>query len=170
MGGRARKITAGTRGANLVEFAIVLVLLFLVLGVIGDLGRAFHIYIAMANSAREGARYGSRLPCIPTSMTEVGNEAEIAAAIRTAVKEEAATSRVDLDAMGCDITLDPDPEVDGCGLWLTRVGDRPLNVTVSCDFATEMSGAPGMFGLTGLGDFTMTSSSTMAIFGNDTLP
>ena len=50
------------RGANLVEFALVLfVLALLMMGVV-DFGRAFYSYITITNAAREGARRASRLP------------------------------------------------------------------------------------------------------------
>lgn len=53
---------SGERGANLVEMALMApLLILLVVGVI-DLGRAFFSYIAITNSAREGARYGVKLP------------------------------------------------------------------------------------------------------------
>ena len=50
------------RGANLVEMALVTVLLLLLLAGIADLGRAFYTYIVIANASREGARYASRFP------------------------------------------------------------------------------------------------------------
>ncbi len=49
-------------GQSLVEFAITLpVLLMILLGVL-DLGRLYFSYIAVVNSAREGARYGAEFP------------------------------------------------------------------------------------------------------------
>jgi hypothetical protein len=151
------------RGANLVEFAVALLLLLLILGGIADLGRAFHVYIAMSDSARSGARYGARLPCL---QSDPDQPAELSAAIRTAVAEEAATSGVDLVALGCEpIALNPDP-VDGCGPWETGHGS-PLSVTVSCPFKTQMGGVPGLLDSTGLGDFHMTVTATMSNFGNE---
>ena len=48
----------GTRGQELVEFALVIpVLALFVFGVL-DVGRVFHVLIAISNAAREGARYG----------------------------------------------------------------------------------------------------------------
>lgn len=44
------------RGASAVEFAIILPLLFLVLGGVVDFGRYFFFQIQLANAAREGAR------------------------------------------------------------------------------------------------------------------
>ncbi len=46
------------RGQDLVEFALVLPLLLLIVVGVMDLGRAFFAAIAVANVAREGARYG----------------------------------------------------------------------------------------------------------------
>ena len=48
------------RGANLVEFALVLPLLVLMLAGIADLGQAFSAYIRVTNAAREAARIGVR--------------------------------------------------------------------------------------------------------------
>ncbi len=49
-------------GQSLLEFAITLpVLLMILLGVL-DLGRIYFSYIAVVNSAREGARYGAQYP------------------------------------------------------------------------------------------------------------
>jgi Flp pilus assembly protein TadG len=45
------------RGQELVEFALVLPVLFLFIYGVVDLGRVFHAYIAITNAAREGARY-----------------------------------------------------------------------------------------------------------------
>jgi len=163
-----RERAQGARGANLVEFALALLVLFLVLGGIADLGRAFSTYIAIANAAREGARYGARMPCMAATgppKNDPGNQAALRDAIIAAVTNEASTSRVDLVAMGCDIALSPNP-LDGCAAWEARDGS-PLVVTVSCDFESRMSSAPGLFGVTGLGNLTLTARGTMAIFGNE---
>jgi len=163
MFGRVKKKAQDARGANLVEFAIVLVLLLLVLGGIADLGRAFSTYIAIANAAREGARYGARLPCITTP----SNKVALSAAIRKAVTDEAATSRVDITKCN-PIVLNPDPEgVGGCASWTAKPGGLPLVVTVSCPFETGMGSVTLLGVRTGLGNFTMTAKGTMAIFGND---
>lgn len=44
------------RGAAAVEFAIILPLLFLVIGGVVDLGRALYSQVTLTNAAREGAR------------------------------------------------------------------------------------------------------------------
>ena len=49
---------AGERGQDAVEFAIILLVLFLVLVGIFDMGRAVYSYSVLFNAAREGARYG----------------------------------------------------------------------------------------------------------------
>jgi len=48
----------GLRAQNLVEFALIFpVLMLLMFGII-DLGRIFHVLIAISNAAREGVRFG----------------------------------------------------------------------------------------------------------------
>jgi Flp pilus assembly protein TadG len=55
----------GEDGQSLVEFALVLPIFLLVLFAIVDFGMAFHAWIAVTNSAREGARLGSvRAPAV----------------------------------------------------------------------------------------------------------
>jgi Flp pilus assembly protein TadG len=56
LAGRPRK---GEDGQSLVEFALVLPIFLLVLFAIVDFGMAFHAWITVTNSAREGARIGS---------------------------------------------------------------------------------------------------------------
>ena len=58
-----RRVAAEERGAEIVEFAIVLpTLLMLLIGIIW-LGRAYNIYETMTRAAREGARYGAAPTC-----------------------------------------------------------------------------------------------------------
>jgi Flp pilus assembly protein TadG len=52
----------GSRGQNLLEFALVLPLLMIVVVGVLDLGRAFFAVIQVTNAAREGARYLTRNP------------------------------------------------------------------------------------------------------------
>lgn len=49
----------GEGGQSLVEFALVLPIFLLVLFAIVDFGMAFHAWITVTNSAREGARLGA---------------------------------------------------------------------------------------------------------------
>jgi len=55
----ARRQGKGEGGQTLVEFALVLPIFLLVLFAIMDFGMAFHAWITVTNSAREGARLGS---------------------------------------------------------------------------------------------------------------
>jgi Flp pilus assembly protein TadG len=48
------------RGQSLVEFAITLPILLIILVGLGELGSALYSYQIVANSAREGARYGAK--------------------------------------------------------------------------------------------------------------
>jgi len=50
------------KGQDLVEFALVFPLLFLILFGVIDLGRIFHASISISNAAREGARYATLDP------------------------------------------------------------------------------------------------------------
>jgi len=54
-----RRRGRGEGGQSLVEFALVLPIFFLVLFAIIDFGMAFHAWITVTNSAREGARLGA---------------------------------------------------------------------------------------------------------------
>ena len=58
-----RRLTGRPRkredGQSLVEFALVIPIFLLVLFAIVDFGMAFHAWITVTNSAREGARLGS---------------------------------------------------------------------------------------------------------------
>ena len=56
LAGRPRK---AEDGQSLVEFALVLPIFLLVLFAIVDFGMAFHAWITVTNSAREGGRLGS---------------------------------------------------------------------------------------------------------------
>ncbi len=49
----------GEKGQSLLEFALVAPIFFLVLFAIVDFGMAFHAWITVTNSAREGARLGA---------------------------------------------------------------------------------------------------------------
>ena len=57
-----------SRGQSLVEFALCLPVLVLIFIGVFDLGRAFHSYIIITNSAREGAFYASMHPTDTTGI------------------------------------------------------------------------------------------------------
>ncbi len=67
------------RGQSIVELAIVLPLLLLILLGCLDLGRAFAVRMALANGAREGARYASKFPDADPSDLEAMARQDIAA-------------------------------------------------------------------------------------------
>lgn len=136
------------RGANLVEMALVsMVLLLLVAGVV-DIGRAFNNYIIITNAAREGARQGSRLPCNGL------NQALYQLAITDATVQEAAGSGVAL--AGSNVAIVPDPVVDGCA-----AAGSPIEVIVDYDFTTILGG------ILGVAEFPMRISATMLFYGDD---
>jgi len=54
-----RRRGKGEGGQSLVEFALVLPIFLLILFAIVDFGMAFHAWITVTNSAREGARLGA---------------------------------------------------------------------------------------------------------------
>ena len=63
-----------TRGQALVELALVVPILLLLFAAAADLGRAFYAYVAIENSAKEGAFYGARAPlCDDASGAGCGN-------------------------------------------------------------------------------------------------
>lgn len=143
-----RQIFSQERGQSLVEFALVAMLLLSLVGGVVDFGGAFHHYIIITNAAREGARYGSRLPC------KSDNHAALKTAIVNAAINEAAGSGVTLATS--DIAITPDPVATGCAAT-----GAELEVAVSFDYDLML----GAF--MGVGDFTMTNSVRMVYFGND---
>lgn len=136
---RAHRDPHRERGANLVEFALVLfVLALLMMGVV-DFGRAFYSYITITNAAREGARRASRFPDNLDS-------------VRQAVRNEAANNGLDLSGEDALITLNRgDPWADG----------DPISVTVDYTMTTFMTG------LIGLPELHMRSDAEMVIFYSD---
>jgi len=57
-----RRLTRSQRGQSMVEMAIMMVILLTILSAVLDLGRAFFIYVAIHNSAGEGALYAAMNP------------------------------------------------------------------------------------------------------------
>jgi hypothetical protein len=109
------------RGQDLVEFALVIPLLLLIVIGVLDLGRAFFASIAVANVAREGARYGINLDW--EDICEIncndGETLAIAAAFR-----EADNTGLDLDNLS--VTAE-------CGSCSSDDHDQ-LEVTAAYDF------------------------------------
>jgi Flp pilus assembly protein TadG len=75
-----KRLTGGPRkredGQSLVEFAMVVPIFLLVLFAIVDFGMAFHAWITITNSAREGARAGAVHAPVATIEQRVRNAAD----------------------------------------------------------------------------------------------
>ncbi len=140
------------RGSQLVELALVFVLLALLVAGVWDLGRMFRSYITIANAARDGVRYAIRMPCLPSNATQ---RAALKTAVTNAVIAEAAGSGVTLTADNIIIT--PDPVDTGC----PTTSSRDIRITVTYPHTMWLSG------ITGLGDVTLSASARMQWFGND---
>lgn len=135
-------------GSQLIEMAFVLPLLLLLLAGVLDVGRAFNKYIIITNASREGARVGTRTPCMSGVPAQRQALKDL---IITTVIAEAADSGLTLN-----VTIAPDPVTVGCG-----AAGSPLRVTVSASFATVM----GAF--VGASSFTLRNYTEMAIMGNE---
>ena len=79
-----KKFRSDSSGQNLVEFALVVVMLLLLVVGICEFGRAWNLYQILANAAREGAR----LAALPSGFTSV-------AAVTSTVQSYLATGNVD---------------------------------------------------------------------------
>jgi len=125
----------GSRGNNLVEFALVLpVLLMLLMGIL-DLGRAFYVYSAISNAAREGARRGIITP-------------DDTAAIVTTVQEWA-------------IGLDPDQMQITVQLVTAEPQPDRIQVTVTYSFHPVTPLVSRLLG--GQGYLTLSTSTVMTV-------
>ena len=142
------KFIGDEHGANLIEMALVTMLLLIIMAGAADVGRAFNNYIIITNAAREGARTAARLPC------KDDNRPQLRAAIVGAVLREATDSGVIL--VGGDVTIAPDPVGTGCA-----AAGAPVSVTVDYRTPTVMGGILGM------NQIPMQSAVQMVFFGND---
>ena len=79
-----KRFRADRTGQNLVEFALVVVMLLLLVVGICEFGRAWNLYQILANASREGARLAS----LPSGFTT-------AAAVSSTVKSYLTTGNVD---------------------------------------------------------------------------
>ena len=137
MGGVLKAAREDSRGANLVEFALVAVLLLIILAGVVDIGRLFHSWIIVTNASREGARYASRHPAL-------------ADLIRQAAILEAAGSDVDLYAENVTI------------IGLNGASGSPIRVKVDYRYDTMM----GNMINAGAG-ITLTGTTEMIVFGSE---
>jgi Flp pilus assembly pilin Flp len=133
-----KPIRRDERGANLVEMALVTVLLLMLLAGVVDIGRLFNSWIVITNASREGARYAARFP-----FDEDG--------IEQAAIQEATDSGVSLYEDNIAI------------IELSRGPGEPIRVKVEYRFDTIM----GDIIQVGAG-ITLTGSTEMIVFGLDT--
>ena len=134
-------------GQAIVELALVLILLLLLLVGAAALGRAFHAYIVITNSAREGARYASHFPHLPGR-------------IREATKDEAAYSGVTLE--DAEIIIDPEAPLGALpGDPGVAQPGQPIRVSIEHGLPTIMGG------LLGTDSFTLRTRTEMVVFGLD---
>jgi hypothetical protein len=128
----------GEKGQSLVEFALVAPIFFLVLFAIVDFGMAFHAWITVTNSAREGARLGA----VRAS----------AADIEIRVRDTAST--LDDGNLSVSVTNaegDPGESV-------------VVDVTYDYSLITPLGGLMGMVGGGAIGDsFTLSSTADMRL-------
>jgi hypothetical protein len=120
-----RRVTAEERGAEIVEFAVVLLgLLMLLIGMIW-MGRAYNIYETMTRAAREGARYALAPTC-----AQCGNQFPSAAQVQAVVDGSLSAS-----------SLDPTKKTsyNFQTLVLTPTSDPPLTgVVVSFSYPVQL--------------------------------
>ena len=118
MAGLMDRLRPGERGQTLVEAALVLPVLLLLLAGVVDLGRGYQHYIVIADAARAGARYGSRLP---------NDQSGIVAAVREQAMEGG------LPAESVSVS------VEGLG----APTGQPIQVTATYTFSTILGGVLG---------------------------
>ena len=128
------------RGANLVEFALVIPLLVLMLVGVADLGRAFQTYIAVTNAAREGARLGVK-------------NSEVTAAIRRAVARELGLDEVEDDEALRVVIVEEAASFAG-------VEREVIVLTVEYDYPLILGGLLGLPG----GAITLRNEASMPVF------
>jgi Flp pilus assembly protein TadG len=145
---RNQRPDSAQRGANLVEFALILFILALFLIGVADIGRAFFTHIAITNAAREGVRIATRLP----------QKSGVDGHVTDAVIREAANSGVDLTGGAGLATITIAPQ-----LVLRSVGN-PITVTVEYRYTTFIGG------LVGLAEVPIKTETAMMLFGSYELP
>jgi len=92
-----RRTGKGEVGQSLVEFAFVLPIFLLVLCAIIDFGMAFHAWITVTNSAREGGRLGAVHPAIDVPGSPCYGEGSLAQCIEGKVRDTAGSLGDDLE-------------------------------------------------------------------------
>lgn len=135
-----------SRGAGLVEMALMLPFLLMLLMGVADIGRAFYTYVSLTNGAREGARYASRFP-FP------GNEPDIALVIAR-VQDEPNMAGVSWDDVVVEVNWPGYPTS-------SPPSGSPVTVRATIPYNTLLG---GLFGLPPL---HVSSKAEMIVFGVD---
>lgn len=134
-------------GQSLVEFAFVLPIFLLVLFAIIDFGMAFHAWIAVSSSAREGGRLAAVHPSLEAAGSPCFGEGSLAQCIEDRVRDTAGNIGDDLS-----VTV---TNADG-------VTGESVVVDVSYEYTliTPLSDMMGMISGGGIGDsFTLSSTA-----------
>jgi hypothetical protein len=117
---RCRKSQNGDRGQNFVELALILpIILVLFFGMI-EVGFAVHSYVIVANSAREGARFGARGVHVPLS--------DITGIVETSMSKSISADYFGSDANTTIIVTQIDLDEDGSYVIYDRLihGNLPV--------------------------------------------
>lgn len=133
-------------GQALVELALMTPILLLLIAGIIEAGRAFYVYIQLANASREGARYGMLSPTDVSGIT-VGVSRELPTWIT------GSTTAVTCAAAGTTTFATCNTNTNA------RAGDQ-LRVTVAYNYTPIM---PVLNGISSITTVTMSTSSIMPI-------
>jgi Flp pilus assembly protein TadG len=146
----ARRLAADRRGNVMIEFALMLPVLFLMLVGLLDLGRFSLQKSAMLQGAREGAQYGI---IAPTDSANINTTAQNA------------TGRTDVTATNtvfCECSSAPGTTV-GCGTTCTggSVLKKYVTVTTTAAFTSVVGATTVTFG--SFGGWTPPTSATASV-------
>src|SRR5215471_16013291 len=122
--GARHRLTAGERGAALIEFVLVLPLVLLLLFAMIDFGKAFNYWNDETHLANEAARYAV------VNKNPLGGSS-----LEAAVKNDADSGEFKNGCSGCSIST-PGINVSFCfvnGVNATNAGD-PLRATVTTNY------------------------------------
>ena len=119
-----RRLQQKGQGQALVEFALVVILLFMLLFGIIDFARLFFAYATMSNGVREGARYGIVHPPYPLDQEEARKN-EVRAAARSMMVLIGGDATIEVDypdvGLGGDIGC-----VHWCRIVVVATSDFPV--------------------------------------------
>ncbi len=125
------RLPPSSRGAAVVEFAIVLTLMLLITAGIFEFGRAFQYYDALAKATRNGARLMSAAPKATISSVAVTNAKNLVVADANAANLKPLLTAADVvvtctPAACADGTAPQDVEVSISGYTITIGGVMPF--------------------------------------------